>query len=99
MTCLGAGIGSGRAHQVTGVVGRFMLQPAQWYDFVSFTKETAERFLLVTMTAVGLTSMFAGIAKIGFRPFALGLFAAVLIGGVSFAFIAMLRPALIESFT
>ena len=54
---------------------------------------------MLTMAAVGLTSMFAGIARIGFRPFALRLFAAVLIGGVSFAFIAMLGPAFIESLT
>jgi uncharacterized membrane protein YadS len=58
-------------------------------------RETAERCLLVAMAAVGLTSMFAGIIKIGMRPFALGLFAAVLIGGVSFALISLFGASLI----
>ena len=35
------------------------------------------------MSAVGLTSMLAGIRRIGPRPFALGLFAALVVGGVS----------------
>jgi len=65
-----------------------LLEPAQWAEVVAFLKESAERCLLVAMAAVGLTSMFAGIIRIGMRPFALGLFAAVLIGGVSFALIS-----------
>jgi uncharacterized membrane protein YdjX (TVP38/TMEM64 family) len=47
------------------------------------------------MAAVGLTSMLAGIIKIGFRPFALGLFAAVLIGGVSYTLISLFAADLI----
>ena len=65
------------------------MEPAQWKEIVTFLKESAERCLLVAMAAVGLTSMFAGIVKIGMRPFALGLFAAVLIGGVSFTLISL----------
>lgn len=64
-----------------------ILDPALWNQFVSFVRSAAEHFLLVAMAAVGLTSMFGGIVKIGWRPFALGLFAAVLIGGVSLALI------------
>jgi uncharacterized membrane protein YadS len=55
----------------------------------------AERCLLMAMAAVGLTSMFAGIRSIGPRPFTLGLFAALLIGGVSFALIATFAARLL----
>jgi uncharacterized membrane protein YadS len=72
-----------------------LLQPAQWVEIVAFLKDSAERCLLVAMAAVGLTSMFAGIIKIGIRPFALGLFAAVLIGGVSFTLISLFGADLI----
>jgi len=72
-----------------------LLEPGQWTEIVTFLKESAERCLLVAMAAVGLTSMFAGIIKIGMRPFALGLFAAVLIGGVSFALISLFGADLI----
>ncbi|NCF74322.1 MAG: putative sulfate exporter family transporter [Gammaproteobacteria bacterium] len=72
-----------------------VLEPGQWKEIVAFLKESAERCLLVAMAAVGLTSMLAGIVKIGMRPFALGLFAAVLIGGVSFALISLFGADLI----
>ena len=72
-----------------------LLEPGQCKEIVAFLKESAERCLLVAMAAVGLTSMLAGIVKIGMRPFALGLFAAVLIGGVSFALISLFGADLI----
>ncbi len=72
------------------------LDPSQWQELVLVVRETAERCLLVAMAAVGLTSMLSGIIKIGLRPFALGLFSAVLIGGVSFVLIATFGPVLIE---
>jgi uncharacterized integral membrane protein (TIGR00698 family) len=73
-----------------------VLDPVQWKAIVQFVRDAAESFLLVAMAAVGLTSAFAGIIKIGMRPFALGLFAAVLIGGVSFALIAAFAADLIQ---
>ena len=72
-----------------------LLEPEQWQHFVSLIKDIAEYCLLVAMAAVGLTSMFAGIIKIGMRPFALGLFAAVLIGGVSYVLISLFGADLI----
>ena len=65
-----------------------ILEPAQWDTAVQVLRDLAERCLLIAMAAVGLTSMFAGLHRIGLRPFALGLFAALLIGGLSFALIA-----------
>lgn len=66
-----------------------ILAPEQWGAVVGLLQTSAERFLLVAMSAVGLTSMFAGIRKIGPRPFALGLFAALVVGGVSLLLISL----------
>ncbi len=73
-----------------------VLEPDQWDATVQFLRDTAERCLLVAMAAVGLTSMFAGMKKIGMRPFVLGLFAALLIGAVSFSLIAVFAAELIQ---
>lgn len=64
-----------------------ILDPSLWTQFVNFVRSAAEHCLLVAMAAVGLTSMLDGIVKIGWRPFVLGLFAALLIGGVSLTLI------------
>lgn len=63
------------------------LEPSQWNALIRILRALAERCLLVAMAAVGLTSMLAGIMRIGLRPFALGLFAAILISGVSLGLI------------
>jgi uncharacterized integral membrane protein (TIGR00698 family) len=76
-----------------------LLDVQQWRDVVAFLQNAAERCLLVAMAAVGLTSMLAGIIKIGLRPFALGLFAAVLIGGVSFVLISLFGAGLVALLT
>ena len=73
-----------------------ILEPAQWAHIVQLTRDTAEACLLVAMAAVGLTSMFAGIRSIGLRPFALGLFAALLVGGVSFVLISAFARTLMD---
>lgn len=73
-----------------------LLQPAQWTKIVQVLRDLAEYCLLIAMAAVGLTSMFAGLRKIGLRPFVLGLFAAVLVGGVSFAAISLFARDLLS---
>jgi len=73
-----------------------ILPPAQWNYTVMILRDLAEQCLLVAMAAVGLTSMFAGMRNIGLRPFALGLFAALLVGGVSFALISAFAPGLVS---
>jgi len=73
-----------------------ILEPAQWSQVVLVTRDIAERCLLIAMAAVGLTSLFSGMRNIGLRPFALGLFAALLVGGVSFALISAFAPRLIN---
>lgn len=74
-----------------------LLSPESWRNTVEFLQHSAERLLLVAMSAIGLTSMLAGIVRIGLRPFALGLFAALLVGGVSFALISLYGAALIAA--
>lgn len=73
-----------------------VLEPSQWDIVVQFIRDAAERSLLIAMAAVGLTSMFAGIRSIGMRPFALGLFAALLIGGISFILISAFASKLMQ---
>lgn len=73
-----------------------LLDPQSWQQIVSFLRRAAEICLLVAMAAVGLNSSFAGIRSIGPRPFVLGLFAAAVVGGVSFAMISLAGPALLN---
>lgn len=70
-----------------------VLAPATWGATVAVLQSAAEWLLLVAMSAVGLSSSFAGIRRIGARPFALALFAAAVVGGVSLVLIAVFGPA------
>jgi len=72
-----------------------VFDPTRWEQIVTLTRDAAEWCLLIAMAAVGLTSLVAEMRHIGLRPFALGLFAAALIGGVSLAAIALLADRLI----
>ena len=72
-----------------------VLDPAAWEQTIRCIRAAAEHCLLIAMSAVGLTSLFAGMRDIGLRPFALGLFAALLIGVVSLIGISMFGARLI----
>lgn len=72
-----------------------VLDGQTWEQVIRFIRSAAEQCLLIAMAAVGLTSMFAGMRAIGLRPFALGLFAAVLIGVVSLITISLFAGRLI----
>lgn len=72
-----------------------VLEPGQWRAAVVALQFAAEQFLLVAMAAVGLTSVFADLRNIGIRPFLLGLFAAVLVGGGSLVLISLFAERLI----
>ncbi len=80
----------------TGEQAFGVLDPHSWQELVRFLRHAAETCLLVAMAAVGLNSSFAGIRRIGFRPFVLGLFAAATVGGVSFVMITLLAPSLLS---
>lgn len=69
----------------------FGLIPANsWTALVGATKQAAELCLGVAMAAVGLGTSLAGLKEIGFRPLGVGLFSALLVGGVSVAAILVL---------
>ena len=57
---------------------------------MSYTKETAEICLAVAMAAVGLGTSIMGLIRIGLKPLGVGLFSALLVGGVSAALITIL---------
>lgn len=66
------------------------LQPATWKAIVNTTKETAEICLAIAMAAVGLGTSITGLRSIGLKPLGIGLFSAVLVGGVSISLIKLL---------
>jgi uncharacterized integral membrane protein (TIGR00698 family) len=76
-----------------------LLNPEQWQAIVAALQQSAETCLLVAMAAVGLTSSLGGILRIGIRPFLLGLFAAGLVGTVSFFLIYNFAVPLLSVFS
>jgi len=66
------------------------LQAEQWQTIVRYTKETAEICLAIAMAAVGLGTSIKGLKSIGMKPLAVGLFSALLVGGVSASLITIL---------
>ncbi len=66
------------------------LQPETWSAIVSKTKTIAEVCLAIAMASVGLGTSIKGLKSIGLKPLAIGLFSAVLVGGVSITLIKLL---------
>jgi uncharacterized membrane protein YadS len=66
------------------------IDKADWQSIVGTTKEVAEICLAIAMAAVGLGTSIKGLVSIGFKPLAMGLIAALLVGGVSIAMISVL---------
>lgn len=66
------------------------LEPEQWKAIVTYTKKTAEICLAIAMAAVGLGTSIKGLKSIGMKPLAVGLFSALLVGGVSASLITVL---------
>ena len=66
------------------------LQPEQWQTIVGYTKKTAEVCLAIAMASVGLGTSIKSLKSIGMKPLAVGLFSALLVGGVSLSLISIL---------
>ena len=66
------------------------MQPDTWQAVVANTKEVAEMCLAVAMAAVGLGTSIKGLVDIGLKPLGVGLFSALLVGGVSITLISLL---------
>ena len=67
-----------------------MIPQETWQAIVGHTKDFAEVCLAVAMAAVGLGTSIKGLREIGMRPLAIGLFSALLVGGVSISLIKVL---------
>lgn len=67
-----------------------LVRQEQWLIFVTHTKKAAEICLAVAMASVGLGTSFKEIQSIGVKPLAVGLFSALLVGGVSVLLISLL---------
>ena len=58
------------------------LAPSQWKGFLGVMDRASTGLLTVVMAAVGLSTGFAALQRLGWRPFFVGLFAAFTVGGV-----------------
>lgn len=67
-----------------------LLNPATWQSLIAIATQTAEYCLGIAMAAVGLGTGLAGLKAIGVKPLGVGLFSAVLVGGVSYTLISLL---------
>ncbi len=67
-----------------------VLDPATWQLLVSHTKTAAELCLAIAMAAVGLGTSIRALIGIGVRPLGMGLFAALLVGGVSVTLVTLI---------
>ena len=62
----------------------------QWHSIVGYTKTAAEFCLGIAMAAVGLGTSIKGLRDIGLKPLGVGLFSAVIVGGVSVSLVLLL---------
>ncbi|MGA0234399.1 MAG: YeiH family protein [Alphaproteobacteria bacterium] len=67
-----------------------VLSVEAWQTTVKYTKQLAEVCLGIAMAAVGLGTSLAGLRQIGMKPLFVGLFSAMLVGGVSVGLITLL---------
>jgi len=66
------------------------IEAEQWSAIIGNTKMMAEICLAVAMAAVGLGTSISALKSIGIKPLAVGLFSALLVGGVSASLITLL---------
>lgn len=67
-----------------------LLDPATWQSLISIATQMADYCLRIAMAAVGLGTGLASLKAIGVKPLGVGLFSAVLAGGVSYTLISLL---------
>ena len=71
-----------------------LMRQETWSQIVAYLRTGAEVCLLLAMAAVGLNTRFADMKRIGLKPLGLGLFAALVVGLVSFAAISLFAAEL-----
>ena len=69
-----------------------VLEPHVWTTMIGWTTSTATLCLAVAMSAVGLGTSFTRLRGLGLRPLGVGLFAAAIVGVVSYALVRALAP-------
>lgn len=69
-----------------------LLSPETWHAFIATATQTAMLFLTVAMAAVGLGTSFTRLRGLGFKPLAVGLAAALLVGIVSYVLVKAIGP-------
>lgn len=67
-----------------------VLSADSWHAIVTYTKKAAEVCLAIAMAAVGLGTSIRSLVGIGLKPLGVGLFSALLVGGVSATLISVL---------
>lgn len=70
-----------------------LLSPEHWQAFVAHATKFAKFCLVVAMAGIGLTTNVSQLTELGLKPFALGLFAATLVGVVSIGVIFLMQVA------
>jgi uncharacterized membrane protein YadS len=73
-----------------------VLRPEVWTMLIGWTTKTATLCLAVAMAAVGLGTSFTRLRGLGLRPLGVGLFAAVVVGGVSYILVRSFAPYILE---
>ncbi|MBW2279688.1 MAG: putative sulfate exporter family transporter [Deltaproteobacteria bacterium] len=69
-----------------------VLSHETWKAGISGTGRLASLCLIVAMASVGLGTSFSRLRTLGLKPLAVGLCAALLVGGVSFALVSVVGP-------
>ncbi len=73
-----------------------ILSPEAWAQLIGWATKTATLCLAVAMAAVGLGTSFTRLRGLGFRPLGVGLFAAAVVGGVSYLMVRSFAPYITE---
>lgn len=69
-----------------------LLTAEAWHAVIAGITELSTLLLTVAMAAVGLGTSFARLRGLGLRPLGVGLAAATLVGGVSYALVSLIGP-------
>jgi len=69
-----------------------LLSSEAWQSAIASTTDLSKLLLTVAMASVGLGTSFARLSGLGFRPLAVGLAAAALVGGMSFVLVSLIGP-------
>jgi len=73
-----------------------VLSPEVWTMLIGWATKAATLCLAVAMAAVGLGTSFTRLRGLGLRPLGVGLFAAAVVGGVSYILVRTFAPYIIE---